>query len=95
MTKTTYVGKTPNPAIRTAAEAVGGIPRLAQLLGVAEGTIYQWASGDRPVPFPRAIEIDRLTQGAVRCERIVPDAAKLVKYLRASGRATKEPAEVA
>lgn len=79
-------GKEPNLAVRDAAVAVGGFSQLAERLGVAEATVYQWASGDRPVPVLRAIEMDRITQGVVRCETILPRVAPLFDYLRSARR---------
>lgn len=35
--------------------------------------VYQWASGIRQVPVERCIQIERATDGAVRCEELRPD----------------------
>jgi len=60
----------PTPIFR-AADAVGGRTALAVLLGVSRQTIYDWAA--LKVPAARCPVIERLTNGAVRCEDLRPD----------------------
>lgn len=43
---------------------------LAVRLGVTKGAVSQWP----PIPFQHAIPIERMTNGAFRCEEIYPDA---------------------
>jgi DNA-binding transcriptional regulator YdaS (Cro superfamily) len=63
----------PTSPIQRACSQVGGIPRLAEILAVKPPTIYQWASGKRPIPAERCPEIERATHGVVRCEELRPD----------------------
>lgn len=60
-------------AISTAATQVGGQAHLARLLGVAPPTVSQWASGIRPVPPERCVEIERVTNGLVTRRHLRPD----------------------
>lgn len=52
---------------------MGGAAKLAQALCVSRPTIHQWSKGIRRVPAERCLEIERVTQGAVRCEDLRPD----------------------
>jgi DNA-binding transcriptional regulator YdaS (Cro superfamily) len=58
-------------AIKHAAEIIGSQRALAEALGVTSGAVSQWAEGR--VPFEHCIPIERLTNGAVRCEELRPD----------------------
>ena len=62
-------------AIRTAADIVGGQAALARLLEVKPPTVNQWVNGDRRVPAEQCPSIERVTNGAVRCEDLRPDVA--------------------
>lgn len=46
---------------------------LAKRLGVSQGLVSQWVAGRTAVSAERAIEIERATSGAVRCEELRPD----------------------
>lgn len=84
--------------IQAAIDHFGGIPKLAEALGVAVPTVYQWADTDKPLPISleRAIQIEKVTGGKVRAEDLVPepapgargvrglDRAALIQYLRTS-----------
>lgn len=60
-------------AIFKAVQIVGSQKQLADLLGVKAPTVSQWLKGKRPVPVLRCPEIERITQGRVRCEELRPD----------------------
>lgn len=55
----------------------GRAVRLAEAIGIASPSnptlIYQWASGVRPVPIERCLDIERVTDGAVRRRDLRPD----------------------
>jgi DNA-binding transcriptional regulator YdaS (Cro superfamily) len=51
----------------------GATSRLAADLQAPVSLVSEWANGTRPVPAERCPEIERLTQGAVRCEDLRPD----------------------
>lgn len=55
--------------IARAAEAVGGFPKLASLIGVTRQAIYQW---DR-IPAERVIAIENATGGKVTRHELRPD----------------------
>lgn len=46
---------------------------LARVLGVTQGAVHQWASGVTKVAVARCIQIEKATQGEVRCEDLRPD----------------------
>jgi DNA-binding transcriptional regulator YdaS (Cro superfamily) len=46
---------------------------LAQVLGVTQGAVNQWAHGLTRVALDRCIEIEKATSGAVTCEELRPD----------------------
>ena len=62
--------------------------RLASMLGVAPAYLYQMATGIRSIAPARAIEIEKATAGAVRCEELRPD----VDWADLRGSAPKEAA---
>ena len=59
--------------IRDACNHVGGTANLARQLGVAAMTVSDWATGKRPVPVVRCVEIEELTGGAVTRKQLRPD----------------------
>lgn len=58
-----------SPALTSAANAVGGVTRLAGLLGIKRPAIYQW----KRIPAERAIQIETVTGGAVSRHQLRPD----------------------
>lgn len=56
-----------------AIEALGGLGRMATALNVTTAAIGQWRDCIRQVPAERCVQIEALTQGAVRCEQLRPD----------------------
>ncbi|MGP5478401.1 transcriptional regulator [Pseudomonas helleri] len=63
---------TPAQAVREAARIVGSQIDLAKSLGVSAPTVSQWCSGDRPIPPARALQIQTLTKGEVKCTELCP-----------------------
>lgn len=55
-----------NTAMTRAAQAFGGYAGLARALSVSAPSVHEWASGRRPVPSKRCVQIERMTMGAVR-----------------------------
>ena len=47
--------------------------KLAAALKISQVLISQWASGIRPIPVHRCPDIERETNGVVRCEDLRPD----------------------
>ena len=63
---------------------------LASKLGVAPAYLYQMATGIRSVSPERAIEIEKATSGAIRCEDLRPDVDWA--YLRGTAPTPQAPA---
>ena len=63
---------TPAQAVREAARILGSQTDLAKSLGVSAPTVSQWCSGDRPIPPPRALQIELLTDGTVKRADLCP-----------------------
>lgn len=61
-----------NPLDR-AISAAGSINKLAVVLGVSKGAVWQWNLPGRQVPAEHCPAIERITGGDVRCEELRPD----------------------
>ena len=59
--------------IKRACDLVGGISKMAALLGISGPTVSQWCTGVRPVPIERCVAIERATEGAVTRRDLRPD----------------------
>lgn len=59
--------------IKRACDLVGGISKMAGLLGISGPTVSQWCTGIRPVPIERCVAIERATDGAVTRRDLRPD----------------------
>jgi DNA-binding transcriptional regulator YdaS (Cro superfamily) len=59
--------------IRDASAFVGSASELARRLDVPAMTVSQWATGKRPVPIIRCVEIEELTGGVVTRKQLRPD----------------------
>ena len=59
-----------NP-VEKAARAVGGQSELASSIGVSPQAVHKWIKGRAPAD--KCPDIERLTNGAVRCEELRPD----------------------
>lgn len=60
-------------SIQKASEILGGQVGLARAISVSPGMVYQWVHGLRQVSAERCPDIERATEGAVRCEDLRPD----------------------
>ena len=74
--------------LQKAIDHFGTISGLAKALDVAPPTVYEWIKGRRPMALERAIQIEQLTDGKVRADKLVAAKADLIGYLRS----TKEAA---
>ena len=54
--------------------------QLAKAMGVIQAAVSQWLA--TKVPLERCVDIEKFTNGAVRCEEIRPDKADYFAYLR-------------
>lgn len=59
--------------ISDACVRLGGLSALARAIKVTPPTVHQWVSGHRQIPVLRCLDIERATNGAVRCEDLRPD----------------------
>lgn len=68
---------------------------LARACGVTQGAVHQWASGLTRVAVERCIQIEKVTEGAVRCEELRPDVdwAYLRGTAAVNGASDPTPAE--
>lgn len=62
-----------NEAVNRACKLVGGVGRLATLVGVAPPTVTQWTNGARPVSPKKAVRIEVATDGRVTRQQLCPD----------------------
>ena len=59
--------------IDKAAQVVGGLTKLAAMLGVAPPTVHEWKTRKRPVPVVRCVSIVRASNGTVTLQDLRPD----------------------
>ena len=74
-------------AVSTAIAKMGGVRKVARVLDITEQFVYRWANGSVPVPFERAVEIEKLGGGLV--EDIRPDLEWAIEYLRGTKKERK------
>ena len=63
---------TPKQAIEKACDLMGGQSALARACGVTPQAVQHWVAVGR-CPAGRAVEVERVTWGKVRCEQLRPD----------------------
>lgn len=84
-----------NDALDRAMVALGGSKSaMAKALRVASPVVYEWFddTDPRPVPWARAVQIERLTFGQVRAEELAPKFAAEISFLRGTRRRVKTEA---
>ena len=62
-----------NQALLQAIKICGSQAELARRIVAATPQVNEWTKGDRPIPPPRCEQIERATDGGVRCEDLRPD----------------------
>jgi len=72
------------------SEERGRAAEIARSLGIVPVLLSQWSSGVRRVPADHCPAIERITNGAVRCEELRPDVDWT--YLRGTDCSPKEAA---
>lgn len=75
--------------IQRAIQICGSQSALAEKLGLVPQVVNNWIRRDS-IPAERCIEIERATNGQVRCEDLRPDVDWA--YLRGTNNQTKEAA---
>lgn len=78
-------------AIDQAIDHFGSVTKMAQKLGVSPQAVCFWRDGKRRIPADKCPDIERGTDGLVRCEALRSDVDWA--YLRASTAITTEPAQ--
>lgn len=67
---------TPHPslvAIQKAIKGAGGPAKTARHCGVSVQAACFWRDGERTLPAEHAITLEKLNDGQVRCEQMLPD----------------------
>ena len=54
-------------------KGAGAAAQLARAIGVTQAVISQWRKNVRPIPADRCPDIERATDGEVRCEDLRSD----------------------
>ena len=67
-----YVQDMNTALVKNAIDAAGAA-KIAKSLGVTAGAVSHWRLGRRKVPLLRAVQIERLTEGAVSRSSLRPD----------------------
>ncbi|MBX3629331.1 MAG: helix-turn-helix domain-containing protein [Nitrosomonas sp.] len=60
-------------SIKEVCQYVGGQAKLAKFLNISTSAVNQWVLGRRPIPARFCPEIERFSQGRVKCEDLRPD----------------------
>ena len=63
----------PTEALEKAISLVGSASARAARLGLTKGAISQWKGEGKKVPADHCPEIEKATNGKVRCEDLRPD----------------------
>jgi len=58
---------------KKACDIVGGQKKMADLLDVSAPTVNQWLYRVRPIPAEQCPEIEKLVNGRVKCEKLLPN----------------------
>lgn len=79
------IERKPNVEMRRAVRTLGGLAAAASKLGISESSLSQFSYGGRPLPIPRAVQIERKTRGLHTAERLLPRYRAMFAYLRSTG----------
>lgn len=61
-------------SIREAIQGAGGPAKVAKRLGVTVQAVCFWRDGARALPAEFCIELEKMNEGRVRCEEMMPSA---------------------
>ena len=67
-----------NIPLLAAIELLGGEKKTATALGVTPSFITSLKHGTRPIPLARAMQLEELTEGAVKASALRPDHSSLL-----------------
>lgn len=76
-------------AISLAIQGAGGPAKVARECGVSVQAVCFWRDGQRALPAEHGITLEKMNEGRVRCEQMLPDVDWA--YLRST--ATTQPKE--
>lgn len=63
-----------NQAIREAIQGAGGPSKVARECVVSVQAVCFWRDGRRALPAEHCITLERMNEGRVRCEQMLPNA---------------------
>ena len=73
-----------NKAFDAAIKRLGGPITAAKAMDITPAAVSRFATGDRPLPLERCVELEQLS--GVACELLRPDKLKFWTYLRSTKR---------
>lgn len=62
-----------NIHLNNAISTLGGLSKFSKAIGVRPPTVSEWATGKRPVPIKRCVQIEKLTGGVVTRKDLRPN----------------------
>ena len=62
-----------HPLLAWIARTGVGTASIALHVGVHRQMVYQWINGSKPISARCAIELEKFTNGDIRCEELAPD----------------------
>ncbi|WP_392564345.1 helix-turn-helix domain-containing protein [Orbus wheelerorum] len=62
-----------NTFLEMAIKKIGSQKKLADEIGVVQSCVWKWLHGETRIPLDKAMNIELLTKGQVKCEELRPD----------------------
>ena len=75
-------------AISLAIQGAGGPAKVARECGVSVQAVCFWRDGRRALPAEHGITLEKMNEGRIRCEEMLPDVDWA--YLRSTQPTTQE-----
>lgn len=60
-------------AITQAIQGAGGPAKVARECGVSVQAVCFWRDGQRSLPAEHSITLEKMNEGRIRCEQMLPD----------------------
>lgn len=76
-------------AIQAAIQGAGGPAKVSRQCGVSVQAVCFWRDGERTLPAEHCITLEKMNQGRIRCEQLMPSVDW--GYLRATPLALPAP----
>ena len=64
--------------IRSACDWFGGVTGFAKAINIAPSAVTNWATGKKPVPIIRCVQIEEVTGGMVTRQQLRPEDWHLI-----------------